>query len=182
MENEKVKDKLRKLYELAKRGEAGEKEAAQTALDRLLKKHSLDESDLDDEIEREYEIEFHGKEKLDLLAQVVAKVTDKSHNIYYEKLSRRLRTRVVVKRTAAQRVEIEFLFSFYSSLYDREKEMFFIAFVQKHSLFRSTPPPDREQKNGLTPEEIERVLGMMSGMQNASPNIPIESKEVNHNG
>lgn len=44
--NEEIKDKISKVLELASRGIDGEKQAAKTALDRLMKKYNLSDEDL----------------------------------------------------------------------------------------------------------------------------------------
>lgn len=44
--NNEIKDKISKVLELVKRGEAGEQDAAQKALERLMKKYNLSDEDL----------------------------------------------------------------------------------------------------------------------------------------
>ena len=44
--NEKVKDKIAKVYELVKRGVAGEQESAEKMLNKLLEKYNISENEL----------------------------------------------------------------------------------------------------------------------------------------
>lgn len=66
-----VKEKLTRVYELVKRGENGEKEAAKTALERLLKKYNLSDVNLDSVLQKKYRFKY--KTKLDqwLFVQLV---------------------------------------------------------------------------------------------------------------
>lgn len=113
-----AKERLKKLYALALRGVGGEKVQAQAILEKMLKKYAMTLDDLDEEVINEYQLEYHGKEQEKLLKQTIYKVTDDSRAFYhlrYIASGRRCKTTLGVKCTAAQKVEIEFLFDFYKN-------------------------------------------------------------------
>jgi len=70
MENH-IKDKLLKVYELVKRGEAGEKDNAKLALDRIFKKYNLDEKSLDSLHLRKYHFKYSTKLELWLIGRIM---------------------------------------------------------------------------------------------------------------
>jgi hypothetical protein len=70
MDNQ-LKDKIAKIYELVQRGSTeGEKSAAKVALDKLLKKHNLDEQYIDTISLRKYEFKYATNLDLKLFMQL----------------------------------------------------------------------------------------------------------------
>lgn len=69
--NNKIKDKIAKVYELVNKGEQGEKEAAIKALDRLLKKYNLSDKVLETIGLREYCFKYSSKMDMWLFIQLV---------------------------------------------------------------------------------------------------------------
>ncbi|MGQ2118508.1 transposase [Ornithobacterium rhinotracheale] len=69
--NELVKQKILKIYELAEKGVAGEREAAKLALDRLMKKHNLTEEALSSLKLREYTFKYASELDLNLFVQLM---------------------------------------------------------------------------------------------------------------
>lgn len=70
MENH-IKEKLSKVYELVKRGESGEKDAAKLALERILKKYKLDVSALDSLHLKKYHFKYSSNLELWLLSRII---------------------------------------------------------------------------------------------------------------
>lgn len=68
--NQTIKDKIAKVYELVKRGVDGEKEAAKTALDRILKKYNIEDIDFETLNRREYRFKYATDLELQLLCQI----------------------------------------------------------------------------------------------------------------
>ena len=73
---EDKKSLLKKLQVLAERGEAGEREAAEAALERLTKKYSITIDELDTEEVKVFEFEFHGDDEKQVLIQIAWKGTN----------------------------------------------------------------------------------------------------------
>lgn len=173
------KERLKKLYALAMRGVGGEKETAQAILDKLLKKYAMTLDDLDEEVIQEYELEYHGKEQDRILMQTVYKVTDEKdtfNHLQYTYSGRACRTRLRVRCTAAQKAEIEFLFSFYARLWEKEKEALLQAFFQKHRIFGNLK--EGESGKELSDEELEKMYALMHGLSDEQPLKQLEGGTV----
>ena len=127
---EDKKSLLKKLHALAERGEAGEREAAEAALERLTKKYSITIDELDTEEVKVFEFEFHGDDEKQLLIQIAWKVTNSLGNC-----SQKSNQLFVVHCTESQYIEIEFLFDFYRRVWKQEREMLLRAFVDKHGIY-----------------------------------------------
>lgn len=127
---EDKKSLLKKLHALAERGEAGEREAAKAALERLSKKYGIAIDELDTEEVKVFEFEFHGDDEKQLLIQIAWKVTNSLGNC-----SQKSNQLFVVHCTESQYIEIEFLFDFYKRVWEQEREMLLRAFVDKHGIY-----------------------------------------------
>lgn len=169
------KERLKKLYVLALRGVGGEKEQAQALLEKLLKKYAMSIDDLDDEHIKEYLLTYHGKEQKKILIQTVYKVLDDTSSLFELRSSesgRKCRTILSVSCTAAQKAEIDFLFDFYTRLWEKEREALLQAFIQKHSIFGSLK--DGEKGMELSDEELEKMYALMNGLSDEQPLLQIE--------
>lgn len=172
------KERLKKLYALALRGVGGEKEQAVAILDKLIKKYGASLSELDEEIIRDYEIAYSGAAECKILNQIVYKVTDekgRAFSLRYVASGRACRSRLRVKCTETQKIEIEFLFDFYKKLYKKELETFLLAFIQKHELYGHLK--EGEEATTISPEELEKICAIMEGLSNESPVLQIEGKK-----
>ena len=56
--NDKVKEKITKVYELVKRGIAGEQQSAEKMLNKLLEKYNISEDELNSIAEKEYYFKY----------------------------------------------------------------------------------------------------------------------------
>lgn len=174
MNHEDQVERLKKVYALALKGSDGEKDAAAALLDKLLKKYNISEADLSDVNVQDFHVEYHGKEQLKLLVQVVYKVTNNDSCItpLYSKSRRRCQTKVNVECTKAQIVDIRLLFDFYTHLFNEEKDMFLTAFVHKHQLYGQPKPGDEKRQYSV--DDLIKIRRFMDGMQDATPNKRIE--------
>lgn len=158
---------LKKIRALAERGVGGEADNAEEILRRLMEKYGVSEDELDEEERRRHDFEYHGKEQETLLRQVVYKVTGGyAYNLVYRASGRRVKTRPGADCTAAEKVEIEFLFDFYTRLWERERAAFLSAFIQKHRIFAIRD--DIEPKE-VSREELLKMQALMLGMSDESP-------------
>lgn len=175
---EKTTDKIalaKKLYELAVRGSDGEREAAQAALDKVVKKYGISLDTLDDTRPEQYHFKYHGEDERKLFAQIAYKVIGESGHVYTLKnpdTNRHRKSVIGVECTAAQYIEIELLFDFYKRLYEKEKEDFFCAFVHKHNLFGKST--DESNTATISNEDAAKILAMMSGLSNETPHRQLE--------
>lgn len=158
---------LKKIRALAERGVGGEADNAEEILRRLMEKYGVSEDELDEEERRRHDFEYHGKEQEKLLRQVVYKVTGGyAYNLVYRASGRKVKTRLGADCTAAEKVEIEFLFDFYTRLWERERDAFLSAFIQKHKIF--TIRDDIEPQE-VSREELLKMQALMLGMSDESP-------------
>lgn len=158
---------LKKIRALAERGVGGEADNAEEILRRLMEKYGVSEDELDEEERRRHDFEYHGKEQEKLLRQVVYKVTGGyAYNLVYRASGRKVKTRLGADCTAAEKVEIEFLFDFYTRLWERERDAFLSAFIQKHRIF--TIRDDIEPQE-VSREELLKMHALMLGMSDESP-------------
>lgn len=158
---------LKKIRALAERGVGGEADNAEEILRRLMEKYGVSEDELDEVERRRHDFEYHGKEQETLLRQVVYKVTGGyAYNLVYRASGRRVKTRLGADCTAAEKVEIEFLFDFYTRLWERERAAFLSAFIQKHRIFAIR---DDIEPQEVSREELLKMQALMLGMSDESP-------------
>ena len=69
--NDKVKEKIAKVYELVKRGIAGEQQSAEKMLKKLLEKYNIPEAELDSIGEKEYYFKYSSNLDEWLLIQLI---------------------------------------------------------------------------------------------------------------
>lgn len=166
---ERIKGKLRKLLELARQGVGGEKDNAQSVLDKLLTKHGLTLDDLDPDIATVEPFEFSFKDELerDLLHQIM------HHVLQSSKLSVRVERgnskRVCIKITRAEKLEIDLAFDIYRKAFRKEQERLFIAFINKNNL--RGPGLDEEDKKdapaplNVSEEDLMAIATMMMAIK-----------------
>lgn len=173
-----INERLKKIYALAQEGSEGEKEVAQQILDELLVKYGKSLSEIEDSAEEEkveyYRFTFHGATEKRLLNQIMYKVTNNStyyiiHNPYSGRL---IKTEIGCYCTKSQKIEIEFLFSFYTRLFWKEHDLFISAFIQKHRLFGDPTSDVRTRERSY--DEDMRIFQMMQGLSDESPLLAIE--------
>lgn len=158
---------LKKIRALAERGVGGKAENAEEILRRLMEKYGVSEDELNEEERRRHDFEYHGKEQEKLLRQVVFKVTGGyAYNLVYRASGRKVKTRLGADCTAAEKVEIEFLFDFYTRLWERERAAFLSAFIQKHRIFAIR---DDIEPQEVSREELLKMQALMLGMSDESP-------------
>lgn len=166
---------LKKIRALAERGVGGEADNAEEILRRLMEKYGVSEDELDEEERRRHDFEYHGKEQEKLLRQVVYKVTGGyAYNLVYRASGRKVKTRLGADCTAAEKVEIEFLFDFYTRLWERERDAFLSAFIQKHRIF--TIRDDIEPQE-VSREELLKMQALMLGMSDEPPVRALQAQQ-----
>ena len=163
---------LKKLQVLAARGYNGERDTAARKLDELMNKYNISADDLSDEkIVRETHV-YHGSEEKQLLVQIAGMVVNVRGGIFYgiqNTLTNRVSsTKLAIDATAAQHIEIDFLFDFYKKQWEKEKKLFLIAFCKKNELF-PTAPSDERTGNEYTREERLKIIAMAQGIDQERP-------------
>lgn len=164
---------LRKVRALAERGVGGEAENAERLLARMMKKYGISEEELDEETRARHDFTYHGGEKKKILQQVVYKVTGGyTYELIYTASGRKVRTQLGADCTPAEKVEIEYLFDFYKRLWEKEKDAFLAAYIQKHRIFAIRTDVEPQE---ISREEALKMGALMQGMSDESPLRAIEA-------
>lgn len=160
----KYKELAKKIYELTKRGESGEKENAELQLRKLMEKYNFTIEDLEEDKKDwfcfKYEWDFYLSRKL--LFQILYMVCPYA---YYEKGDKRYE--IIVECTAMEKIEIDALYAFYLEKLKEDIELFYSAYIHTNILFSKIEGEKKEQKE-YTEEEmkkLEQISRMMLGME-----------------
>ena len=149
---------LKKVRALAEHGVGGEAENAEKLLARMMKKYGISEEELDEETRVRHEKK--------ILRQVVYKVTGGyAYELVYTASGRKVRTQLGADCTPAEKVEIEYLFDFYKRLWEKEKDAFLAAYVQKHRIFAIRADVEPQE---ISREEALKMGALMQGMSDES--------------
>ena len=160
---------LKKVRALAEHGVGGEAENAEKLLARMMKKYGISEAELDEETR----VRHDGGEEKKILKQVVYKVTGGyTYELVYTASGRKVRTQLGADRTPAEKVEIEYLFDFYKRLWEKEKDAFLAAYIQKHRIFAIRADAEPQE---MSLEESIKMSALMRGMSDESPLRAIEA-------
>ena len=155
---------LKKIRALAEHGVGGEAENAEKLLARMMKKYG---------ISVRHDFTYHGGEEKKILKQVVYKVTGGyTYELVYTASGRKVRTQLGADCTPAEKVEIEYLFDFYKRLWEKEKDAFLAAYIQKHRIFAIRADVEPRE---MSLEESIKMSALMRGMSDESPLRAIEA-------
>ena len=162
-----------KLKNLADSGSPGERELAQKRLKEIMKKYHLTESEVVSEEVSYHDIRFRYPWEQKLLWQIGYMVLNSPDSYSRKGPSNRPRKLVLFYCTDAQAAEIEYLFSYYRNLFQKELDTLVSAFVQKHQLFGNSIKVPSEEPNE---EELAKLWAMYATLDDGSPRKAIEQK------
>lgn len=155
-----IPEKIKKVYELVKRGTENERKVAEQKLKVLMEKYNISEDELDEtNVECEW-FKYKNKMQRKLLIQITYAVLG-DVPLYGNTLKRR---HIGAYCTKAQKIEIEFMLDFYYRAFCEDIDIFMSAFIQKNKIF---PPPElvkAEASEGLTEKDL-RMLQIASGLE-----------------
>lgn len=132
--SEAIKQRLQAILELAKRGEHGEKEAAQKKLEQLLKKHGYSMSDLEEESKDLHKFKYDGRIRpysRQLFSQICYAVIGDGGVYNYKGFP----SLVAVECTKMQAVEIQWQYEILMNSLVDHFETSFSAFIQANHLY-----------------------------------------------
>lgn len=182
-ENTKTREyllnKAMKLKSLLSSPEEGEREAANTILSNYMTKHNITWEELDDQSEREYLVKYGEEYNIKLLFQIVYKYVGAGHvYIMYDKQTDKQLNSAMIKCKPSDFIEIQLDWEFYWSMFQKELNMFYKAFVEQNHIF----PPEELQKESdqddnqdLTDEEIKKIRKLMKGVDSYTRSKPLET-------
>lgn len=161
---------LMKIKALQEEGVGGEREAAEAMLARLMDKYGISPEELEELETHMAFFRFHDAYDKKLLLQILASVIGWEGSIWPVRNGRGNRVKKLsAVCTRSQELEIRAMHEFYRDAFGEEMEIFFRAFILKHSLFPFGPKPsDYEQDDEervRDRERSERIRSMMDGME-----------------
>lgn len=172
--------KLCKLKTLAERGSPGEKEAAQFLLEKLCKKYdvSMDElSNIDDKTIRWFRYR-QGDHFRKLLAQCIYKTLGGTDYSTYRRRNKHEKKRysneIGANCTAAEAIEIELDYTFFSNNLEREIDRLTSMFIQKNDMFPKNVKTDDSEPSDTKPLTEEDIL-LYRSIKKQTRNLQIES-------
>lgn len=171
MEQNRIKERLLKMYALATNGVDGEKETAQKILEANLAKYGLTIDDLVESNEKKKIYWFTAKDKYQrmLLGQIYCVFVCKTKQYStYTRADRKYD--VGLEMTEVEAIELNMIYNFYLNLWKKElekqKEILLHAFINKHDISLQTVNIEE-----MTDEEIrmaERACRMMDDLEDVS--------------
>lgn len=147
-QKENVKELLLKLKALADRGIGGEKVNAEKMLAKMLTKHGLTIADLEAISHSRHWFNFHKEE--DLFKQIVYSEIGSGGDMWK---SRSKRGKIGIDCTHEAAILIQAKADLYIKAYQKEKVLFYRAFVMANSLYSKAP--STRTYDDLTPQEQE---------------------------
>ncbi len=173
--NPKVRELAEKLLALAKQGVGGEKENAEAALLRHLKKHGLTIADIEGdemtELQLPWELMQRGQDRsiynmfqMQILINVIGqnRMMGTRHVRMADAKSEAGKAGFnIVQCTKAEAVEIEAKLDFYWKDFVEQERVFFIAYVQKNKLFSSEKPEHEVFVDPKLARNVQRMSGVI---------------------
>jgi len=173
---EQMSEKMKGLKALAERGVAGEKEAAQKMLEKLMQKYDISEVDIGKETVELAWFRYRDELESNLINQIIYMVIGDCDMYSKRGKGNRKYKLVGAYCTAAERLEIELNFDFFNRAMQEELKFFYSAFLQKNKLF----PPEEKARNSVSNDDMSsadllKLSLMMEGMQRRTMTKMIES-------
>jgi hypothetical protein len=165
---------IRKLKELADRGEGGEKENAGVKLQQLLDKHGISIEDIEKDVVKERIFNITPNQQT-FFRQVVASCFGEKAIYQYQKEPKKKVLVRILKLTDAEFIEFSSKFDFYWNKYESDLKTFYSAFIQKNHLYRKNSGTNKEELTQEQLDEISRVREMMLALKRHSFHKEIEN-------
>lgn len=156
--NTNITDTMKHLLELSKRGVDGEKRNAEALLKKLMKKYNITEEDLSKDDVKQHDIRFKTKWQEKLIGQILYMINPK-RNCY--KYTNRKAKITIIELTDAEFIEWKYMYDVYCQAFEKELDIFTMAFIQKNNIFpkdEDVPEEIREQQKERSQEEYFKIL------------------------
>lgn len=182
--DDKIKERLYRIKALMERGATeGEREAAETQLLKLLKKHKLTMEDLrGDEAKQWYIFRWKNDQEYKLLIHCAMKACGWPKDSEVEMTRWNYKKRMTQKNaysillTRAQNAELEVMYDHYRKAWADALTLYLQAFIQTNDLARPADHSDSKEPE-MTPEYREylrRLFKTMKAIDASSPNKQLE--------
>ncbi len=176
MSTQKLKTRMRMLLAMVRQGEAGERDNADRALSRLLKKHGYTISDIDSEEEDVFDFRVKSDEERVVLLSLISKV----RGGFDVRISAGKRNFSVLL-TQGEHATITAMWEIYRDEWKKEATRTLRAFVNQNELYPESCLADQDkEKKKLTREdvaELERIRNRMNLMDTIRPDRMLPGSE-----
>ena len=158
MGTDKIIQLAKKLKALAERGIGGEKINAQNMLDKLLMENDLTIEQINEPDRKDHFFEYKFKQR-DILVQVIRSIM--GNKSIYTVTGKK--TVICISCDNAEYIEIQAAFNVFWKAYEKELDLFLVAFVSKNKLF-AAGPSDNDKPSTLTEIEKYKIAKMSEGI------------------
>lgn len=159
--SEALMRRIGKIKALAERGVDGEKDTAQAMLESILARHNLTLADIEDTapVRNWVEVSFVGKHERMVMSQVIRKIRQHAGDLPIRQ-RKRVRSSFYVELSAAEHVEVEFVFELMRKALADEFDKVTMAFIHANRLFgpaRECDDDEDDKPDTRTHEERARL-------------------------
>lgn len=169
---DRIIDKLKKLLALAERGERGEADNARRLLEAELRRHGLTLEDICADNRRTRMFKCNSNEERGLLIQVLVNYLGSKSDAFCESTYNKRKKQVYIDLTDMEYIDISNMYDFYKAQFKKERKRLLhdmiVAFVQKHSLYDSTPSERPDDDREIDWDELKRILALSSTMEDVT--------------
>lgn len=186
-------EKIKKLRELALRGEGGEAENARMKLKSILERNGMTEEDIENEETKEY-LYTVAKSEFMIFLQCIATVLDKRKNLPVRHGLNK--DTYSVRFTRIQQIDFRNFWYWHKRQFETEhqklndplkkkmaalrkkqkkdNEALISAYICKHRMYPETPPDDVDSGDKLSNSELNNIYKKMDSLDNVSFHKAIE--------
>lgn len=165
----RIKQRLIKILNLAKRGVGGEKDNAERMLNTLLEKHKLTlEELLDEDVKNMAWFRYKNKTEATILSHCCLKVIEGWDRNRWSSKTQRNQYGVCV--TKAQEIEIGLMFEAHRKAFrielEKQVDRLLAAYVHSNNLFSTTPSEETESGTSeISMDELEAIIALARTMK-----------------
>lgn len=169
---DRIIDRLKKLLALAERGERGEADNARRMLEAELQRHGLTLDDIRSERKSTRVLKYCSNEELQLIIQIILNYSGSTSEAFKEARYNARKREIYIELSDMEYVDISNMCDFFKAQYRKERKRLLhdmiMAFVQKHSLYDSTPQERPDNDREFDWDKLMRILALSSTMEDVT--------------
>lgn len=169
---DRIIDRLKKLLALAERGEQGEADNARRMLEAELQRHGLTLDDIRSERKSTRVLKYCSNEELQLIIQIILNYSGSTSKAFKEARHNARKREIYIELSDMEYVDISNMCDFFKAQYRKERKRLLhdmiMAFVQKHSLYDSTPQERPDNDREFDWDKLMRILAISSTMEDVT--------------
>ncbi len=149
---DQIREKLKKILELSKRGIDGEKDNAQRILDEMVKKYDTSLDELNSEVCKECYFPYKNNPEKELILYILRSISDKEFRSYTDKT-------LGMELTVSENIQAEIMTVTLLRQYRKELKNLPRAFAVANQLYskRKSEPKELTEKEKKANEELQRL-------------------------